>query len=155
MKRSLFLLVLPVALVVAACGSSNVTQPDLSGVDNSSGSAAIAAADPGLLGTWTLASLQVASLPSLTIPPAGTFTATFGSDGTLSLRADCNVCSTRYQASSARITVNAAMACTRAACPSAPFDREFAQLTGASINYRVAGDTLVLDSGKGTLRFRR
>ena len=155
MKRFLFLLALPVALGVAACGSSSVTSPDLPGVDNSSGSAASAAANPSLLGTWTLASLQVPNLPSITIPPAGRFTATFASDGALSLRADCNVCSARYQVSSASITVTAAMACTRAACPSAPFDMEFAQLTGAAINYRVAGDTLVLDSSKGTLRFQR
>jgi heat shock protein HslJ len=155
MKRSLFLLVLPVALSVAACGSSNVTSPNLPGADNSSGSASSASADPSLLGTWKLNSLQVPGVPSITIPPAGTFTATFASDGALSLRADCNVCNTRYQASSASITVNAAMACTRAACPSAPFDTQFAQLTGASTNYRVSGDTLVLDSSKGTLRFRR
>lgn len=155
MKRLLSLFVLPVALGVSACGTSNLTSPEVPGLGNSSGGAASAASDPGLLGAWKLFSMQPAGVPAIAIPGPAAFTAEFTGDGALHLRADCNRCNTRYEASSSVIKVTSTMACTRAYCSSAPLDTQYVDLTGAAIAYAVSGNALELRSSKGTLQFRR
>ena len=81
------------------------------------------------------------------------FTATFGPAGLVNLRADCNRCAGGYaaQAESPKVTP---MACTRAACPSAPLDTQFATIVGAATAWSATNETLELKSA-GTVRFKR
>ena len=60
-------------------------------------------------------------------PPAGTFTLRFAEEGRLEVRADCNGCGGTYSLTGGRLSVSP-LACTRAFCPSAPFDTEYVQL---------------------------
>ena len=114
-----------------------------------------AAPDPAeLQGTWRLISLQEPGAPPLSITDPAQFTATFDAEGRLQLKADCNVCSGRYEATETTIAVGAALACTKAYCASAPLDDRYLTLLAAAQTWRVNGQ-LELASPAGTLRFVR
>jgi heat shock protein HslJ len=107
----------------------------------------------GLQGTWTLASLQQAG-GSVEQAPAG-FSAEFGADGSLAVRADCNSCHATYLAEASHINVSPNMACTLAYCSSAPFDSKYTKLLTSATSWRTDNGTLELRSDAGVLTFRR
>jgi putative lipoprotein len=90
------------------------------------------------------------------IADPGSFTAEFGADGRVALRADCNRCSGTYTAGSRSLAVGP-MACTRAFCTAtAPVDTTFAGLVSSAQTWTSSGDReLELASSAGVLRFQR
>jgi heat shock protein HslJ len=107
-----------------------------------------------LQGHWQLVSLQEPGQPQVAAPAGATFSADFGSDGRVSLVADCNRCNSSYVAGGATLQVGN-MACTRAYCTTAPLDTRFAALVQSAQAWRVGSDELELSSPEGTLRLRR
>jgi heat shock protein HslJ len=107
-----------------------------------------------LAGEWRLEELRPPSGGGLTPPASGRFTVQFEADGRVSARADCNGCGGRYTLDDDRVVV-ADLACTLIACPNAPFDQQYlAILVGAS-ELELEDGRLILESSRGTLRFRR
>jgi len=102
--------------------------------------------------TWRLQSLQRGDA-SVVSPPAGTFTVRFA-EGRVEVRADCNSCGGSYALSAGILDVGL-LACTRAFCPSAPFDTEYVRLVEAATTVERADDVLILRSPSGVARFIR
>lgn len=147
--------VLGLALAVAACagvGSNLVSGPTMSG--DASGGNAAGQGTLALVGTWRALSLAPAGEAEVVLGEPGRFTAEFRADGGLALRADCNRCSAIYSARLGWLSTSP-MACTLAACPSAPRDTQFAGLVSAATSWTVAGDHLELASTAGVVRLQR
>jgi heat shock protein HslJ len=140
------------ALGMMACTGSNSspTVPPAPGASGDSGAQGTLA----LNGSWKATSLEPAGTPAIVVGMADTFTADFRADGTLALRADCNRCACGYTAGPGSLTTTP-MACTLAACPSAPRDTQFAGLVGSATSWTVAGDRLELGSTAGVVHLRR
>lgn len=127
------------ALILAACSSS--TAP---------------AADPDdLLGLWRLVALEATGAAPLPSPDPDRFTATFEADGRLAVRSDCNRCQGSYSAGADGALRVGPLACTQAACPTAPFDLRLTALLSQSTAWSVQDDGLTLGSPTGVLRFQR
>ena len=107
-----------------------------------------------LSGTWQAVWLQPQGQPTVNAPTEVTLSANFGSDGRLSLRADCNNCNASYAATGYTLEVSR-MACTLAACPSAPLDTQFAGLVQSAEWWGLVDDQLELSSAAGRVRLRR
>jgi heat shock protein HslJ len=107
-----------------------------------------------LQGTWQLVSLQPSAQPQAPAPSGAVFSVEFGSDGRVSVAADCNRCGSTYQADRDTLHVGL-MACTLAYCATAPVDTQFSGLVSAAESWSVAGGELELRSAQGTLRLRR
>jgi heat shock protein HslJ len=141
-------------LGLAACGVSDGTS--LPGAPSVSGgsSTAVSNAIPG--GTWRLVSIREKGNERVTVVDPTAFTAEFGSDGRVNLRADCNRCSATYTAGSRNLEVGL-MACTRAFCnATTPDDTRFTALVGSAQTWTVSADgVLELASPAGALRFQR
>jgi heat shock protein HslJ len=105
-------------------------------------------------GTWKLGTLQRVDWSVVTIEDPSRFTAEFGSDGQLAVRADCNRCGASYQSAGGTLSVGL-MACTLAYCPSAPLDSEYAGLLQGAQSYDSSGETLTVRGPGGTLHFHR
>lgn len=136
MNKRIAALALPLAVGLAAC--EGFTGPSKSSLE----------------GRWELVSLQPAGQPAVPAPAGASFNAEFGTDGRLSLAADCNRCGSTYEAGSGTLSVGL-MACTLAYCPTAPVDTQFSGLVQASQNWRLDNGELELRSAEGTLRLRR
>ena len=54
-----------------------------------------------------------------------------------------------------RVAIGPRLACTQAACPSAPFDREYVTALAGATSYLVAGNELTITSTGGVLGFAR
>jgi len=138
---------------LAGCGvSDGTTLPGAASLDG--GSKAGVAAIPA--GTWRLVSMREAGQAEVVIGQPGTFTAEFGADGRVNLRADCNRCTGGYSADGRSLSVGL-MACTRAFCVvTAPLDTTYTTLVGSARTWSVSGDRrLELASDAGVLRFQR
>jgi heat shock protein HslJ len=85
--------------------------------------------------------------------PAG-YSLTLG-DGQLSTRADCNTCSGRATLDGQVLTAGPALACTRAACATMAFESAYTGVLSGQSTVASTGNTLVLSSSRGTLRFAR
>jgi heat shock protein HslJ len=146
--RPIIVLVLAASLTVACSDSSSTpTSPSSS---SSSGSPALTASQ--IAGTWTLVSLQPDGQP-LQVAPAG-YALTLA-DGRLSARADCNSCSASYTLTGQLLTTSPQFACTRAACATMAFESAYTSALAGQSTVSLAGDTLVLTSARGVLRFSR
>jgi heat shock protein HslJ len=102
---------------------------------------------------WRLRSLQRPDGAGVVLPTA-VFTAEFGADGRLGVRADCNSCGGGYVATDGRLEVTP-LFCTRVFCPSAPVDTEFAATLEAGRSYAVDDRILTIRGDRGTLTFER
>jgi heat shock protein HslJ len=140
------------ALVLGACAPSAATLLEKSGLLETVGDAH--ASDPGLVGSWQLASLTENGKPPVEVTEPARFTAEFRAEGVISLRADCNRCLGTYKTNGEALTVGP-MACQRAYCPSAPLDTTFAQLVSRSTAWTATQDGLELRSDAGQLRLKR
>jgi heat shock protein HslJ len=132
------------ALALAACG----------GVGELISREALKTAPEELTGKWRLLSLQESGRPEVAIADPDLFTAEFGTDARVALKADCNRCGTGFTTSQERLFVGP-MACTRAACSSAPLDTTYAGLVSDAETWSASGDRLELRSKAGVLRFAR
>ena len=107
-----------------------------------------------LVGAWQLVSLTETGKDSVSVGEPERFTAEFGADGRVSLRADCNRCSGGYTATTGALTVGP-MACTRAYCSSAPLDMTFTMLVSEATTWTAAKSSLELRGDSGVLRLRK
>ena len=107
-----------------------------------------------ILGEWRLTALRHADFSTTEVPATLRLTADFGEDDRLGVRADCNVCGGSYAFEGGAAVVGS-LACTRAACASAPLDSEFVGLLEGRSSISVDGDRLVLSSDDGALLFVR
>ena len=141
--RSCLLLVV-VASLAAGCAesSSTLTSP----------SPAVTADQ--LAGTWNLLSLQPTGQSAQATPAGASYALTFA-DGRLSTRADCNICSGTFALSGQTLTAGPALACTRAACSTMEFENIYTRLLGGEGTVTLSGDSLLLSSSRGVLRFAR
>ena len=108
----------------------------------------------GLVGAWQLVSLTETNHDSISVGEPQRFTAEFGADGRVSLRADCNRCTGAYTATKGALTVGP-MACTRAYCSSAPLDTTFTLLVGGATTWTAEKSSLELRGDSGLLRLRK
>jgi len=139
-------LLLASSLTIACAESSSTpTSPTAS-----SGSSALTSSQ--VAGTWTLVSLQVPGEAAQTAPSG--YTLTLG-DGRLSTRVDCNTCSGSFTLTGQIFTTGPALACTRAACATMAFETVYTGMLGGESTVTVSGNTLVLASLRGVLRFTR
>ncbi len=152
---------LAVTTTLAACGAAGslpVSGPSLPPASNGAippvqggGTAQDATA---LVGSWKALSVSPAGHKVSTIAEPDRFTAEFRADGTLALLAECNRCTGGYTAAPGTLKTTP-MACTLAACASAPLDTQFSGLVNSATTWAVSGSQLELASGAGTVRLRR
>lgn len=150
-SRSSFTLVVLASLVSLVVGCTQATAPT-SPSSITSGSNTLT--NEQLTGTWNLVSIQSASQAEQTVPPGASYVLTFA-DGRLSTRADCNVCNGSFKLSGQTLTAGPALACTRAACPTMAFESTYTTLLSGDSTVMLSGNTLVLSSARGVLRFAR
>jgi heat shock protein HslJ len=105
-------------------------------------------------GEWRLVSLEPTGQATSIIPDPSRFTARFGANGRLSLRADCNACNGSYVLADGTL-VSSPFACTRAACSTAPLDTQFVGILEGSSEARETATELVVSSDRGRLVFKR
>jgi len=140
-------LVLTAAFAVGCSESSSTpTSPTAAG----GSSAALTAGQ--IAGTWTLVSMQVDGQASEAAPSG--YTLTLG-DGQLSSRVDCNTCAGTFTLAGQVLTTGPALACTRAACGTMAFESAYTKVLGGQSTVTVSGNSLVLSSSRGVLRFTR
>jgi heat shock protein HslJ len=108
-----------------------------------------------LVGRWQLDSFQRSDGQPVAVPTPERFTVTFEADGRLSIRADCNTCAGTYRVDRSSLTFGPQLACTQAACPSAPFDREYVTALAGATSFLVVGNDLTIISAGGILGFSR
>ena len=141
-------------LGLAACGVSDGTPlPEAPSLGGSS--TAVTASIPA--GTWRLVSLRETGHDEVRLVDPGSFTAAFGDDARVQLKADCNRCVAGYTARSNGSLTVGLMACTRAFCTAtAPIDTTFANLVAGAQTWSSPDDGhLELISNAGVLRFQR
>jgi heat shock protein HslJ len=106
----------------------------------------------GIQGSWDLKSIQNADGTIAVVDEPGRYTAEFGAYGRLSVKADCNRCSSAYSTTGTRLSVGA-LACTRAYCGDASYDDEYVSALYRAISFERTGSSLVLRHAGGALRF--
>jgi heat shock protein HslJ len=102
-----------------------------------------------LSGTWALQAFQT----SAGVTPAtdsSRYTVQFGSDGRLSMRADCNVCNGPFETQGVLLTTGL-MACTRAYCGEASQSDEFIGAVSNASSYLKQDDQLLVYHDGGVL----
>jgi heat shock protein HslJ len=107
-----------------------------------------------IAGRWMLVSQQVQG-EAEAMPPAGAPFSLEIVDGRAQVVADCNRCNGTAMVGTATITAGPLLACTRAFCPSAPFDDRFLRILAGESAAAIDGSALTLRSDRGVLRFRR
>ena len=127
-----------VAICTASCSNETLTSPTSS---------------TELEGTWRLSQMTSGSTVHNEDLSAGRFGVTF-TTGRVEAKADCNQCTGAATLSGSTLTVNA-LACTRAACVSAPLDTRFSGLLSGPLTVRLNNRLLQLNSAQGELRFER
>ena len=147
--RSLSGLIVLASFAAAGCGASSLRPtPPSSVADPSTVSAG------QLAGTWKLRSIQVTGQAETAAPPGAIYTLTL-TDGRLSTRVDCNVCSGSFTLSGRTLTAGPALACTRAACPTMSFENAYTGVLGGESTVTQSGDSLILSSRRGVASFTR
>jgi heat shock protein HslJ len=104
-----------------------------------------------LEGTWILSSIQPTGAGRQERPSSATYTLTFGGNGRLSTRADCNTCAASFSVDGSTVTTSENLACTRAACPTMTFESAYTSLLGGPSQAVVTNSTLTLSSARGAM----
>lgn len=107
-----------------------------------------------LAGVWKLEIVQRTGGPALATPADAAYTLSF-SGTTVSARVDCNTCVGTFSIVGDAITISPVLACTRAACPTSAFGVIYEGLLAGESRVGVSGQTMVLNSSRGQLRFTR
>jgi heat shock protein HslJ len=105
-------------------------------------------------GTWKLRSMEPVGGPSFTPENPDLFTVDFGSNGQISVVADCNSCGGSYTVEDGTVAVSE-LVCTLIGCSGGTAGQQFATLVEGRASADVDGDELILESSEGTLRLRR
>ncbi len=129
--------VLPLLVVLAACGDDAPTAPSPASIQNI---------------TWKLETIERAGVPTISISNPDAYTVAFQSDGRLDVRADCNTCNGRYSLSGSTVATSG-LACTRAFCGTT-IDTVFTSALAEARTYSREGSRLIVQGQGLTLRFR-
>ena len=149
-NSSKFSSLLFVVLFATGCAQSTSAPSAPSGIE---GSTALTADQ--LAGKWNLVSIQPFGQTERTTPSTAVYTLTLSADGRLSTLADCNGCVGTFVLSGQTFTAGPALACTRAACPTMEFESIYTSLLSGDSTVSLSAQSLLLSSGRGTLRFTR
>jgi heat shock protein HslJ len=149
-RFSFALVVASLSLLVPACADSSLAPTSPSSVSDASNTLT----SDQLAGTWNLASIQPAGQAERAVPSGAAYALTFA-EGRLSTRADCNLCGGTFKLADETLTVGPALACTRAACPTMEFESVYTSLLSGDSTVTLSGNSLVLSSTRGVLRFSR
>ena len=98
-------------------------------------------------------SIELVAQPTVPVADPTRYTVRFGSDGSIGARVDCNRCGGRYRIEGAALTVNPALACTRAACALPSLGDQFAAALTTVTSYVQRESELELVYAGGILRF--
>ena len=104
-------------------------------------------------GTWLLQVFELDDGSSVTVDPSR-HTATFGPEGQLNLRVDCNVCNGSYEQNGSSLAVDELMACTLAACPPGSLERDYLAAIASAASFEGTASELGIRYEGGTLRFQ-
>jgi len=147
--HSLVGLIVVASLAATGCAESSYTPTSPSSVGGS-----LAFSADQLAGTWNLRSIQLTGQAEKARPPGTNYTLTL-TDGRLSTRVDCNVCSGGFALSGRTLTAGPALACTKAACPTMAFENAYTGLLSGDSTVTLSDGMLVLSSARGVLGFTR
>jgi len=147
--HSLVGLIVVASLATTGCAGSSSTPMSPSSVGGS-----LALTADQLAGTWNLRSIQLTGQAEEATPPGTNYMLTL-TDGRLSTRVDCNVCSGGFALSGRTLTAGPALACTRTACPTMAFENAYTGLLGGDSTVTLSDGMLVLSSARGVLGFTR
>jgi heat shock protein HslJ len=101
-------------------------------------------------GVWRLS--EFSNGATVSIPNPDNYTLQFETEGSVSVRADCNVCNGSYEMEGNSLSIGP-LACTRAFCgPLSFFDQYTAALSTVS-SFARRGDELELTYSGGTMKF--
>lgn len=144
---------IPLLAGMTACAGSGDLPFGPMTPDGGSAASGILPTASELQGLWRLERLAKVGQAPVEPSASDRFSAEFTSDRVL-LVADCNRCSGSYTAGAGTLSVGP-MACTRAACQSAPLDTDFAMLVSGAEHWLIAGGQLALQADNGVLLLRR
>ena len=103
--------------------------------------------------TWKLETLAHVGSALITVPNPDQFTVRFETNGTLSVRADCNTCTGRYVLDGSTVSIGN-LACTLIACPTPGVDTLFTSGLQNAKTVTVSNNNLIMTGPEFTLRFR-
>ena len=103
--------------------------------------------------TWKLETVAHVGSALVTVPNPDQFTVRFETNGTLSVRADCNTCTGRYVLDGSTVSIGN-LACTLVACPTPGLDTLFTSGLQNAKTVTVNNDNLIMTGPEFTLRFR-
>jgi len=134
---AVLLLLLVGPMILASCGDNVLGPSDLQG-------------------EWRLREVTPAGAAtvSISIEDSVRFTAGFGADGAVGLRADCNSCGGAYRLDGQSLT-SGPFTCTLALCRTAPIDTQFVGILAGRSSVELQGMRLLVSSERGTLVFER
>ena len=135
MRRQLLYLSFLVALVVAACDDNMLNPSDIKEV------------------TWKLEAIERAGNPTIQVPNPEVYTLIMGNDGRITVRADCNRCTTTYTLSGDTVKIGH-LDCTTNFCTLASLDGNYAAALEGDSTISISDSHLLLRRGAVTLRFR-
>jgi heat shock protein HslJ len=103
--------------------------------------------------TWKLETVERTGNATVTVPNPDQFTVRFETNSNLSVRADCNMCSGRYDLDGSSISIGN-LACTLIACPTPGLDQLFTAGLQNVHTATASGNELVMTGPDFTLKFR-
>ena len=103
--------------------------------------------------TWKLETVAHVGSALVTVPNPDQYTVRFETNGTLSVRADCNTCTGRYVLDGSTVSIGN-LACTLIACPTPGVDTLFTSGLQNAKTVTVNNDNLIMTGPEFTLRFR-
>jgi heat shock protein HslJ len=107
-----------------------------------------------LNGEWRIISIQPPSQPAQTAPVAAQYQVAFA-NGRVSARVDCNTCVGSYALDGDTLTIGPTLACTRAACATAPFESAVVAMLSGEHQIATTLHNLTLTSNRGSILLQR
>lgn len=126
-------------LAAAGCNDNDaVTSPTPTSVD----------------GVWRIISIQRPSQPVETAPVGAAYQVGFENNRAF-VRVDCNTCTAPFTLNGATLTIGPALACTRAACATASYERAVVALLSGDHQMSATLHNLTLTSSRGSILLQR
>jgi heat shock protein HslJ len=135
-KNKLMLIIVVLAVFLTACGTTNPPTP----VPGAGTGTSVTSADQitGIVWQWNGVILK-AQDQDVTVPNPENYTITFNPDGTVKVKADCNIVAGQYWLTQGSLTINLG-AGTLAACGPDSMEKQFRQLLNTSSQGAIQPD---------------
>jgi heat shock protein HslJ len=104
-------------------------------------------------GNWQLQSFALDDGSTIQVPNPENYTIQFNGDGSVNVKADCNVCNGNYESKTGTDLQISVLACTLAHCGPESLDFRYTSALGSTSSFSRAGDELFLDYNGGTMNF--